>query len=54
MKNPLPPYDGQRHAYCLFCRAEKVGKVTEDGWDYFECGEWRYVIEMHRGELEDR
>jgi hypothetical protein len=39
MKNPLPPDDGQRHEYCSFGRAEKVRKVTEDGRDYFECGE---------------
>jgi hypothetical protein len=73
MKNPSLPDGGQRHEYCLFCRAEKVRRVTEDGWDYFECGRRgdrrimldpemvtelsypvRYVIEMHRGELEDR
>ena len=76
MKNPPQPDDGRRHEYCIFCRAEKVRKVTEDGRDYFECGECgrravrrimldpemetklrypvRYVIEMHRGELEDR
>ena len=87
MKNPPQPDDGQRHECCIFCRAEKVRKVTEDSRDYFECGEcghraerrimidpemrswvapdgehWhesagvfaRYVIEMHRGELEDR
>jgi hypothetical protein len=39
MKNPLQPDDGQRHEYCIFCRAEKVRKVTEDGRDYFECSE---------------
>jgi hypothetical protein len=76
MKNPPQQDDGQRHEYCIFCRAEKVRKVSEDGRDYFECGECgrrterrimldpemetelrypvRYVIEMHRGELEDR
>jgi hypothetical protein len=87
MKNPPQPDDGQRHECCIFCRAEKVRKVTEDSRDYFECGEcgrraerrikldpemrscvapdgehWhesagvfaRYVIEMHRGKLEDR
>jgi hypothetical protein len=31
MKNPPQPGDGQRHEYCIFCRAEKVRKVTEDG-----------------------
>ena len=32
---------GRRPAskYCIFCRAEKVRRVTEDGGDYFECGE---------------
>jgi hypothetical protein len=76
MKNPSPPDGGQRHEYRLFCRAEKVRRLTADGWDYFACGECsrhaerrimldpemktelsypvRYVIEMHRGELEDR
>ena len=76
MKNPSLADGGQRHEYCLFCRAEKVRRATEDSWDYFECGECgrraegrimldqemetelsypvRYVIEMHRGELEDR
>jgi hypothetical protein len=39
MKNPPQPDDGQRHEYCIFCRAEQVRKVTEDGRDYFECGE---------------
>ena len=39
MKNPSLPDGGQRYEYCIFCRAEKVGKVTEGGWDYFECGE---------------
>jgi hypothetical protein len=24
------PDDGRRHQYCIFCRAEKVRKVTED------------------------
>jgi hypothetical protein len=38
-KNPLQPDDGQRHEYSIFCPAEKVRKVTEDGRDYFECGE---------------
>ena len=73
MKNPSLPDGDERHAYCLFCRAEQVRR---DGPDYFECGECgrraeprimldpemetelsytvRYVIEMHRGELEDR
>ena len=57
VNNPPQPDDGQRHEYYVFCRAEKVRKVTEAGWDYFEWGECagvRYVIEMHRGELEDR
>jgi len=76
MKNPSLPDDGQRHEYYLFCRAEKVRRVTGDSLDYFECGECdrraerrimldpemetelsylvRYVIETHRGELEDR
>ena len=76
MKNPPQTDDGQRHEWCIFCRAEKVRKVTEDGRDYFECGECgrrderrimldpemetelsypvRYVIELHRGELEGR
>jgi hypothetical protein len=75
MKNPPQPDGGQRHEYRIFCRAERVRKVTEDGRDYFECGECGrravlvaedlsgrfrgsgfrcYVIEMHRGELEDR
>ena len=39
MKNPSLPDGGQRHEYCLFCRAEKVRRATEDSWDYFECGE---------------
>jgi len=39
MKNPSQPGDGQRHEYCIFCRAEKVRKVAEAGRDYFECGE---------------
>src|ERR1700749_4282900 len=32
---------GRRPAskYCIFCRSEKVRRVTEDGGDYFECGE---------------
>lgn len=33
MKNPPPPDDGPRHEYRIFCRAEKVRKVTEDGRD---------------------
>jgi hypothetical protein len=33
MKNPPPPDDGQRHKCCIFCRAEKVAKATEDGVD---------------------
>lgn len=33
------PDDGQRHQYCNFCLSKKVRKVTEDGRDYFECGE---------------
>jgi hypothetical protein len=39
MKNPPQLDDGQRHEWCIFCRAEKVRKVTEDGRDYFECAE---------------
>jgi hypothetical protein len=39
MKNPLRPDDGQSPEYCIFCHAEKVRKATEDGRDYFECGE---------------
>ena len=39
MKNPPQPDDGRRHEYCIFCRAEKVRKVTEDGRDHYECGE---------------
>jgi hypothetical protein len=39
MKNPSLPDGSQRHEYRLFCRAEKVRRATEDGWDYFECGE---------------
>jgi hypothetical protein len=39
MKNPPQPDDGRRHEYCIFCLAEKVRTVTEDGRDYFECGE---------------
>ena len=39
MENPSLPDGGQHHQYCLCCRAEKVRRVTEDGWDYFECGE---------------
>lgn len=31
MKNPPQPDDGQRDEYYIFCRAEKVRKVTEDG-----------------------
>ena len=33
MKNPAPPDDGQSLEYCIFCHAEKVRKVTEDGVD---------------------
>jgi hypothetical protein len=39
MKNPSLPDGGQRHEYCRFYRAEKVRRVTADGWGYFECGE---------------
>jgi hypothetical protein len=35
----LQPDDGRRRKYRIFCRAEKVSKVTEDARDYFECGE---------------
>lgn len=40
MENPPQPDDGQRHEYCIFCRAEKVSKVTEDGRDHCECSEY--------------
>jgi transcription elongation factor Elf1 len=35
----LLPDDGRRRKHCIFCRAEKVSTVTEDGRDYFECGQ---------------
>jgi len=67
---------GQRHECCIFCRAQKVRRVTEDSRDFLNAAnvvtglsgascltrDWVrdrdypvcYVIEMHRGELEDR